>query len=131
MSSTRARGGEGIEAIVMMFLVRSAFWLSIVVAHMPLDGSEALRAVDETKGAIVAGAVNAAKAKCAQESVSCQAFVAAAGTILTPSVPRPSNARAGTTHQSVKTRTGRPSVDSLSAADLATPWRGRAAKSGA
>jgi hypothetical protein len=117
----------------MMFLVRSAFWLSIVVAHMPLDSGEALRAVAETKGAIVASAVSAGKAKCAQESVSCQALVAAAaGDILTPNVARPSNARVGARMAPVAKAKGvRPSVNSLSAADLATPWRSRAAKSGA
>jgi hypothetical protein len=116
----------------MMFLVRSAFWLSIVVAHMPLDGGEALRAIDQTKSAVVASAMSAAKTKCAQEGVLCQALVtAASGALLAPGATHPADARVGVANARAKARTLRPSVDSLSAADLATPWRGRAAKSGA
>jgi len=115
----------------MMFLVRSAFWLSIVYAHMPLDGGQVARVADEAQGAIVASTVAVVKTKCAQDAVSCRAVVsAAAGAVLSPGGERTPN---------LQIRTGgagavkgvRPSANSLSAADLATPWRGRQAKSGA
>jgi hypothetical protein len=115
----------------MMFFVRSAFWLSIVYAHMPFDGGQVVRAADEAQGAIVASAVAAAKAKCAQDPASCRAIVsAAAGAMLSTNSPHSSIVQAQTRSPG-PVKAARPSANSLSAADLATPWRGRRTKSGA
>lgn len=95
----------------MMFLVRSTFWLGIVVSHMPLDHAD------------LAGA---AKAACAREAASCRAILAAAETGL---ATRPGQALEERGLAAGKAR--RPSANSLNAADMATPWRGRLAKSGA
>jgi hypothetical protein len=114
----------------MMFLARSAFWLSLVYAHMPLDSGEVVRAVDETRTAVVASAASAVKAKCVDDPASCRAIVdAAAGAVLAPAVahPVPAPVRA----RGVAAKGAKPSANSLSAADLATPWRGRPAKPGA
>ena len=76
-----------------MFLARSAFWLSLVYAHMPLDSGEVVRAVDDTRSAIVASAASAVKAKCADDPAPCQAIVgAAAGAVLAPAVEHPATA---------------------------------------
>lgn len=115
----------------MMFLVRSAFWLGIVVWNMPLDRGEAPRGVDHTQGVVLASAVDAVKAKCAQEGASCRAILAAAaGAGLAPRVERSRNAP-GAPRASGMGKARRPSANSLDAADLATPWRGRPAKPGA
>jgi hypothetical protein len=111
-----------------MFLARSAFWLSLVYAHMPLDGGEISRAVDDTRSAVIANAATAARAKCAEDAASCRAILsAAAGAMLSPAVARsaddPTRPRAG-----APAKGARPSANSLSAADLAAPWRGRPAK---
>jgi hypothetical protein len=113
----------------MMFLARSAFWLSLVYAHMPLDGGEVGRAVDDTRDAVVASAATAARAKCAEDAASCRAILnAAAGAVLSPAVVRPADAPV---RPRVTTAKGaRPSANSLSDADLATPWRGRPPKPG-
>ena len=110
----------------MMFLARSAFWLSLVYAHMPLDGGEVVRAVDETRSAVVASAATAVKAKCADDPASCRAIVdAAAGAVLAPAVEHPAPpVRA----RGVAAKSAKPSANSLNAADLAAPWRGRPAK---
>ena len=113
-----------------MFLARSAFWLSLVYAHMPLDGSEVARAVDDTRSAVVAGAATAVKAKCVDDPASCRAILnAAAGAVLAPAVKRP--AAAPIPSRRILPKSARPSANSLSAADLTTPWRGRPAKPGA
>jgi hypothetical protein len=111
----------------MMFLIRSAFWLGLVFSWMPFDGAEVLRAIDQTQGAIVAGAVAAARAKCVTDMASCRAIVtAASGAALATNAERsPALRGAGKRAATLK------SADTLSAADLATPWRGRQTKSGA
>lgn len=114
----------------MMFLVRSTFWLGIVVWNMPLDRGEAPRVVDQTQGMVLASAVDAVKAKCAQEGASCRAILAAAGAGLAPNVERSRNAP-GAPRAGGMGKARRPSANSLEAADLATPWRGRPAKPGA
>ena len=114
----------------MMFIARSAFWLSLVYAHMPLDGGEVVRAVDETRGVVVASAASAVKAKCADDPASCRAIVdAAAGAVVAPAVER--LATAPIRAHGVAAKGAKPSANSLNAADLATPWRGRPAKPGA
>ena len=121
----------------MMFLVRSAFWLSLVYAHMPLDGGETLRVVDQTRSAVIASATNAVRDKCAADAASCRAILsAAAGIALAPGVERAANTlnapsaarRAGGQGQA---KSLRPSASSLTAGDLTAPWRGKPAKSGA
>ncbi|WP_158812612.1 hypothetical protein [Methylocapsa sp. S129] len=115
----------------MMFLVRSAFWLSIVYAHMPLDGGQVARVADEAQGAVVASAAAIVKTKCAQDPVSCRAIVSAgAGAVLSAGGERSSSAQIRT-RSAGAVKGARPSANSLSAADLATPWRGRQTKSGA
>jgi hypothetical protein len=115
----------------MMFLVRSAFWLSIVYAHMPLDGARVVRAADDAQGAIVASATAVAKAKCLQNAVSCRALMgAAAGAVLSPGSGRSSIAQIRT-QGAAAAKSVPHSANSLSAADLATPWRGRQVKAGA
>ena len=114
----------------MMFLARSAFWLSLVYAHMPLDSGEVVRAVDDTRSAVVVSAVSAVKAKCADDPAPCQAIVgAAAGAVLAPAGEHP--ATAPSRARGVAAKSAKPSANSLSAADLAAPWRGRPAKPGA
>jgi len=97
----------------MMFLVRSTFWLGIVVSNMPLDHPD------------LAGA---AKAACAQERASCRAILAAAAAGLAARPDQSPEERvappAAATGKLV-----RPSANSLNASDLAAPWRGRQAKS--
>jgi hypothetical protein len=116
----------------MMFLVRSAFWLSLVYAHMPLESGEIQRAVDQTKGAIVASAAESAKAKCAQEPSACRAIIgAAAGVLLTPRLVASADFRDTAPQTGGKSKMARPSANSLKAADMSPPWRGRSAKSGA
>src|ERR1700677_2578802 len=128
------------EALLMMFLARSAFWLSLVYAHMPLDGGEVIRAVDDTRSAVVAGAATAVRAKCVDDPAACRAILnAAAGAVLAPAGERLASApiparripAKGAKPFSNKPSANKPSANSLSAADLATPWRGRPAKSGA
>jgi hypothetical protein len=116
--------------LAMTFLLRSAFWLSIVYAHMPFDGGEAVRAVGQTQSAIVASAAGAARDKCAQNGASCRAIFGAAAGILLPAGPdRPLDAPAPPPRAAGKAKAARPSANSLSAADLASPWRGRPARS--
>jgi hypothetical protein len=130
-SLTPACGRFGDVGLVMMFLLRSAFWLSIVYAHMPFDDGQFVRVAEETKGAVVASAVSAAKDKCAQDPVSCRAILsAAAGAALSPGLERLSRTQPGTRGLAAA-KSARPSADSLSAADLVAPWRGRQTKSGA
>src|SRR5450432_944261 len=101
----------------MMFLVRSAFWLSLVYAHMPFDEGAALRVVDQTQSAILGGAASAAAAKCAQDKASCRAILsAAAGLILAPKIEGSSQAR-GAPRAGGKGKGVQPSANSLSAAD--------------
>jgi hypothetical protein len=116
----------------MMFLARSAFWLSIVYAHIPWDGGEALRAVNDTESAVVASAASVVRDKCAEDPATCRAIVsAAAGVILAPGAERaPATAPRPTPRAEAKAKGAR-SANSLTAADLAPPWRGRPVKSGA
>jgi hypothetical protein len=116
---------------MMMFLVRSAFWLSLVYAHMPFDDGQVARVAEEAKGVAVATAANAVKAKCDHEAVSCRAILsAAAGAILSPAVA-PSAGEPPKARGAATPKASRPSANSLSAADLAAPWRDRRAKPGA
>ena len=100
----------------MMFLIRSAFWLGLVFSWMPLDRGEALRT-----------AVAAARAECVTDMVSCRAIVTAASGAVLATSP----GGASVLHGDGKGRAAPRSADTLSAADLATPWRGRQGKSGA
>jgi hypothetical protein len=112
----------------MMFLLRSAFWLSIVYAHMPLDGGAALGVVDQARSAVIASAANVVRDKCAEDGAACRAVVgAAAGMILAPGAERSSRP---VQRADAKPKAAR-SVNSLTAGDLSPPWRGRPAKSGA
>ena|SRR5260370_31868431 len=110
----------------MMFLLRSAFWLSIVYAHMPWDGGEALSAVNETKSAVIASAASAVADKCAENAAACRAIAGVvAGAVVAPAASSPAQ------RVPAKAKSLRPSANSLTASDLAPAWRGRPAKSGA
>jgi hypothetical protein len=112
----------------MMFLVRSAFWLGIVYSAMPMGG-EAMRAADQAQSAVAASAVATARQKCMADLVACRALVSAAGGALTGA----GGERSASARDSAPRAKGAsaPSTDTLSASDLATPWRGRPPKSGA
>ena len=114
----------------MMFLVRSAFWLGIVVSNMPLDRAEAPCVADRTQGAVVTSATGAVTAACAQEGASCRAILAAARAALASSPERSRDGRSAP-RAGLAGKARRPSANSLDAADLATPWRGPPANSGA
>jgi hypothetical protein len=112
----------------MMFLVRSAFWLSIVYAHMPFDGAQVARAVGATQSNVAAGAATAVGSACAQNSASCGAILSvAARAALSPTTERPSQTTVPARGRA-SARSARPSANSLGAADQAPPWRGRQAK---
>jgi hypothetical protein len=112
----------------MMFLLRSAFWLSIVYAHMPFDVAQVAQAVGATQSNVAASASIAVRSACAQNTVACRAILSGAA-LATPS---PSAARSSETETRAPGRAtvrgARPSTNSLNAADLASPWRGRRAK---
>lgn len=115
----------------MMFFVRSAFWLGVVYSSMPLDRGDALRTISQTQEAIVSSAVAAARAQCVQDMTSCQAILAATSTTATAlHAERPPTSSAAPRAPG-KGANMKPSANSLSAADLATPWRGRLIRSGA
>jgi hypothetical protein len=114
----------------MMFLLRSAFWLSIVYAHMPFDDGEAMRALDETRAAVTASATSAAAARCAADRDSCRALIGAATRfVASPGAPRSAGAP-GPLRAGGKTKGDRSSVSSLTAKDLASPWHGAKSKFG-
>jgi len=115
----------------MMFLLRSAFWLSIVYAHMPFDGDEARRAIDQTRSALVTTAANAATEKCVQDAAPCRAILGAAAAIVAPPSTERASAPGAPPRAIRQSRSGRPSGNSLTAGDMGAPWRGRPARSGA
>ena len=117
LSTPGVSGGRRSEAAAMMFLVRSTFWLGIVVSNMPLDHAG------------LASAAAAAREACAQEGASCRAILAAAEAGLAARPDRSLEAR-GAALAAAAGKARRPSATSLSAADLTTPWRGRPARSG-
>ena len=111
----------------MMFLVRSAFWLGIVYSSMPLDRGEALRAVDQAQGAIVAE-----RGRRRQGQMRDGYGVLPRDRQPPPARPRraarrtPAHVQRGAARSWQGREDRKPSADTLSAADLATPWRGRA-----
>jgi hypothetical protein len=112
----------------MMFLVRSAFWLSIVYAHMPFDGAQVARAVGAPQSNVASDAATALGSACAQNSASCRAILSvAARAALSPAAERPSEAGVRARGRATA-RSARPSANSLGAADQTPPWRGRQAK---
>lgn len=112
----------------MMFLVRSAFWLSIVYAHMPFDGAQVARAVGATQSNVTAGAAKAVGSACAQNSASCRAILSVAThAALSPTAERPSQTDVRARGRA-SARSARPSANSLGAADQTPPWRGRQTK---
>jgi hypothetical protein len=89
----------------MMFLLRSAFCLALVVSWMPDPDGEVARTWRTAKSAAAAG-------------VAGRAALTAAGDPKTPDAPR----------RSTKGLSPPTSANSLTAADLAPPWRGHRAK---
>src|SRR5579862_5970758 len=59
-----------------MFLLRSAFWLSLVFSAMPFERSEIARAIDQANGGLASDAVAAAKEECADKASACDALAA-------------------------------------------------------
>ena len=114
----------------MMFFVRSAFWLGVVYSSMPLDRGDALRTVGQTQEAVVAGAVAAARAQCVQDVTSCRAILAVTSVAAPMANAARAPASAAAQRTAGKAKVPQPSANSLSTADLTTPWRGRPAKSG-
>jgi hypothetical protein len=127
-----------------MFLLRSAFWLSLVFAGLPGERGEVLHALGEAGTSLAAHAQAAAEAGCAGSAVACGALLLAADRAVAASNLQSFASKsvaatrsevkkaAGMEAKSPATRNGkaRPSANSLTAADLAPPWRGRKAKSG-
>jgi hypothetical protein len=99
----------------MMFLLRSAFCLALVVSWMPDPDGEVARTWRKAESTVSAGV--AAGAACAEAGALCRTALSAAGDAKpsAAAVPRrpPKSAR---------------SADSLTAADLTPPWRGRRVK---
>jgi hypothetical protein len=117
-----------------MFLVRSAFWLTLVFSAMPFERSEIARAVDRAPDRLSADAVLTAKAECAGRAAACDALVA-------PLIAASRTAGLATATSSAPLRVAaardgakeavRPSSNSLTSEDRSAPWRGRKAKPGA
>jgi hypothetical protein len=88
----------------MLFLVRSAFWLGMVYSAMPFDAGEQGRELTRLRAALAAS--------CPAQPPACAALSMAA------THPAPGGDAAKL----------RPSADSLTAADLTPPWRGKSAQ---
>lgn len=123
----------------MMFLLRSAFWLTLVFSWMPPERAEIQRALSEAQTSLAAHAEAAAKIGCAGSAVACGAVLAIAsrsGAVdLDRALPlrilsKDSN-KLDVTPSDARDPAPRRSANSLTAADLAAPWRGRKAKPGA
>ena len=84
-----------------MFIVRSAFWLSLVFSWMPFDRGQALQ-----------GAVATARAGCVADMASCRAIVAAAGNVVLAA-----GAERSPNREVAKARVAPPLADTLTAAD--------------
>jgi hypothetical protein len=131
-------------ALAVMFLLRSAFWLSLVFAGLPGERGEILRALGEAGTSLAAHAQAAAEAGCAGSAVACGAALLAADRAvaaldLQSFAPKSAAAIGSEVKKAASTETKSPamgngkahaSANSLTAADLAPPWRGRKAKSG-
>jgi hypothetical protein len=127
-----------------MFFLRAAFWLSLVLAGLPGERGDILRALGEAGTSLAAHAEAAAEAGCAGSAVACGAvLLAAERPVAAPDVQSFAPKSAAAIGSEVKKaasmeakspaiRNGKPhpSANSLTAADLAPPWRGRKAKSG-
>jgi hypothetical protein len=102
----------------MMFLLRSAFCLALVVSWMPDPDGEVARTWRSARSVATAGV--AAGAACAEAGAACRAALSAVSDAKTPvaASPRRPGKNAGLPV----------SADTLSAADLAPPWRGHRAK---
>jgi hypothetical protein len=97
----------------MMFLVRSAFWLSLVYSAMPFEPMTAIPASGGLESGVSAAAITAA-ARCASNDACRSIVVKAASAAAASQGLAPTNV------------VGRaPSASSLSAADLTPVWRGR------
>ena len=116
----------------MMFLIRSAFWLGIVFSAMPFDRAEIAGDAVQVKNAVAASALAAAKTRCAQDVTACGAALnALGGGAPSTNIERLEPQRATTPRAAAKEKALQSSANSLNAADLAPPWRGRPRKSGA
>jgi hypothetical protein len=110
-----------------MFLVRSAFWLTLVFSAMPFERSEIARPIDQTQAGPPAGA--AATAKTERPAVASKA---PDGSPVTAGRPSPATTPARPlAAQEARDKAGRQSADCLTAEDRAPSWRGRASNSGA
>ena len=111
----------------MMFLLRSAFWLGLVFSAMPTEKGEVARSLHQAQESAAAGTFAAVKAECLDHAGACVAIARAAGATtiagVAETIPAP--------HANPKEKGARPSASSLTSGDLAAPWRGRKARTGA
>jgi hypothetical protein len=102
-----------------MFLVRSAFWLTLVFSTMPFERSEIARAIEERQAGLPADAAKTERPAAAPNAADESPIVAGRPM---PTLARPLAAQ--------EARAGRQSVDCLTAEDRAPSWRGRAGSAG-
>jgi hypothetical protein len=106
-----------------MFLLRSAFWLTLLFSAMPFDRGEISRGVDQ------AAAPAVSTTRCDQRATMCDSALASFVADRRPAAPA-SLAR-DLFAQKSSGKEGPRSADSLTAEDRAAPWRGRPGNSGA
>ena len=105
-----------------MFLVRSAFWLTLVFSAMPFERSEIARAIDQTRACLPVDAAMTAKPE-----RPAAASNAPEGSPIATGRPSPAAAPARPLAlQDARDKAGRQSADCLTAGDRAPSWRGRA-----
>jgi hypothetical protein len=123
-------------------LLRSAICLALVFAWMPSREGEVMRAAGEVATNLADHARAAARIGCSGSAVACgvvllaadRAIASAAEPTTEPARTRPAGnavARNAAGISAARTRNQRPSANSLTASDLAAPWRGHKTKSGA
>jgi hypothetical protein len=122
----------------MMFLLRSAFWLSLVFSWMPLERTEIARGLNKAQ-TMASHEEAAAKIGCGGSAVACGAVLLAAAKVGVDAPARASldnrqveNAKLSNMKPKAPASAGaRSSASSLTEADLAPRWRGHKAKPGA
>jgi hypothetical protein len=110
----------------MMFLMRSTFWFGLVVSNMPLHHVETPPLGDPLQSTAIVSISRAVGAACAQEGASCRAVLGAVASGLAAS----EEARRQAARAEPSARARRPSVNTLTAQDMAPPWRGPQPRAG-
>jgi hypothetical protein len=127
-----------MRGLAMMFLLRSAFWLSLVFSWMPLERTEIARTLSKAQ-TMAAHEEAAAKIGCSGSAVACGAVLltAAKADVAAPAKSAPEdppvkNVKLSNAKATAPAGLGAPrSASSLTSADLAPRWRGHKAKPGA